>query len=62
MQSFLFYPWCFFSGGLPFALFQSSKELLFSSRFLSKHVVRVALLFSPQAPRLAASTTVSLEW
>jgi hypothetical protein len=31
-----FYPWCFFSGGLHFALFQSSKELLFSSPFLSK--------------------------
>jgi hypothetical protein len=29
-----FYPWCFFSGGLPFALLYSSKELLFSSPFL----------------------------
>jgi hypothetical protein len=40
---FLFYPWCFFSGELPIALFQSSKELLFSSPFLNKNVVRVAL-------------------
>jgi hypothetical protein len=30
---FLFYLCCFFSGGLPFASFQSSKELLFSSPF-----------------------------
>ncbi len=30
---FLFYLFCFFSGGLPFFLFQSSKELLFSSPF-----------------------------
>ncbi len=41
---------------------RKSKELLFSFLFLSKHVVRVALLFSPLAPCLAASTTDSLEW
>jgi hypothetical protein len=41
---------------------RKSKELLFSSPFLGKHVVRVALLFSPLAPCLAASTIVSLEW
>jgi hypothetical protein len=29
---------------------------------LSKHVVRVAHLFGPLAPLLAASSTVSLEW
>ncbi len=59
---FFFYPWYFLSGRLPFALFQSTKELLFSSPLLSKHVMRVALLFGPLVPRLAASTTVSLEW
>jgi hypothetical protein len=42
-------------------IFQSSKELLLSPPFLSKYVVRVALLFGPLAPHLAASTTVSLE-
>ncbi len=50
------------SGGPHFALFQSSLELFFSSLFLSKHVVRVALLFSTQAPCMAASTAVSLKW
>jgi hypothetical protein len=38
------------SGRLPLALFLSSKALLFSSPFLSKYVVRLALLFGPLAP------------
>jgi hypothetical protein len=45
-----------------FCPFQSSKELLFSSPFLSKSVMIVALLLGPLAPRMAASTTASLEW
>jgi hypothetical protein len=61
-QFFLFYPWCFFSGGLPFVLFQSNQELLFSSPFLNIHVLRVALYLAHWPPCLAASTTVSLEW
>jgi hypothetical protein len=51
-----------FSVRLPFALFLSRKELLFSFPFFSKYVVRVALLFGPLAPSLAVSATVSLEW
>jgi hypothetical protein len=57
-----FYSWCFFFWWLPFALFQSSKKLLFSTNFLSKYVVRVTLLFGPLASHLAALTSVSLEW
>jgi hypothetical protein len=52
----------FFSGGLAFALSRLGLELLFSSCFLSWHFVRVAFLFGPLAPRLPASTAVSLEW
>jgi hypothetical protein len=51
-----------FSGGLHIALVLSSKDLFFSCPFLSEFVVRVAFLFSSLAPRLAALTTVSLEW
>ncbi len=61
-SDFSFCHWCFFSCGLFFALFLSSKELSFSSPFSIKYVMRVAHLFSPLAPRLAALTTVSLEW
>jgi hypothetical protein len=40
-----------FFGGLPFALFDSSKELLTRALFFfSKCVTRVALLFGPLAP------------
>ncbi len=40
-------------------LYLSSKELLFSTSFMSKYVVRVALLFGPLASCLATSTSVS---
>ncbi len=38
------------------------KRAAFQFSFLSKYAVRVALLFSPLAPSLAASTTLLLEW
>jgi hypothetical protein len=60
--SFFFIHGAFSLAGCLLTFFQSSKELLFSSPFLSKYVVREALLIGPLAPRLAASTTVSLEW
>ncbi len=50
VSSFPFYPWCFLSGGLPFALFSVKFRAVFQLSFLSKYFVRVALLFSPLAP------------
>ncbi len=56
-----FYPWCFSSGGLHFAFFTQTKSCFSALLFFSKYAVWVALLFSPLAPRLAASTSASLE-
>ncbi len=49
-----FQPWCLFLGGMPFALLVLQYRAAFSSLFFGKYVVRVALLFGPLAPRLAA--------
>ncbi len=55
-----FQPWCFFFGGLPFALLALQCRAPFSSLSFSKYVVRVAFLFGPLAPRLAASAFAHL--
>jgi hypothetical protein len=47
-----------FFGGLPFALLVLQCIAAFSYLSFSKYVIRIALLFGPLAPRLAAS----LEW
>jgi hypothetical protein len=45
---------CFFFGRLPFALLVLQCRAAFSSLTFSKYIVRVALLFGPLAPHLAA--------
>ncbi len=49
-SSFFFIRCAFSLAGCFLPFFQSSKELLFSSLFLTKHVLRVAILFGPLAP------------
>ncbi len=55
-----FQPWCFLFSGLPFALLVLQSRAAFSSLSFSKYVVRVALLFGPLAPLLAASAVAHL--
>ncbi len=55
-----FQPWCFFFGGLPFALLVLQCRAAFSSLSFSKYVSRVALLFGPMAPCPAASAAAHL--
>ncbi len=52
----------FFFGGLPFALYSARFGAVVQLSLLSRHSVRVAVLFGPLALHLAASTTVSLKW
>ncbi len=47
---FFLYPWCYFSGRLPLPFFLSSKELLLSSPFSSKYVMRVARFLAHRPP------------
>jgi hypothetical protein len=49
-----------FFGGMPFALLVLQCRAAFSSLSFSKYAMRVALLFGPLAPRLAASAVVHL--
>jgi hypothetical protein len=49
-----------FFGGLPFTLLVLQFRAVFSSLSFRKYVVRVALLFGPLAPRLAASAVAYL--
>jgi hypothetical protein len=50
-----FQPWCFFFGGLPFALLVLQCGAALSCLSCSKCVMGVALLFGPLTPRLATS-------